>query len=70
MERMKASDNILQFPDAEQLEERAAEWAVLISEGGLSEEEKAAFQSWQATSPRHREAFARLSQLWPLQGFC
>jgi transmembrane sensor len=61
---MKPSDNILHFPDAEQLEESAAEWAVRVAEGGLSEQEKAAFQSWYAASTRHREAFSRLSQLW------
>lgn len=61
---MKASDNLLHFPDAGQLEERAAKWAVRVAEGGLSEEENAAFQSWCATSARHREAFSRLSQLW------
>jgi transmembrane sensor len=61
---MKTSDNIVHFPDAEQLEEHAAEWAVRMSEGGLSAEEKAAFQSWHAASARHREAFSRLSQLW------
>jgi transmembrane sensor len=61
---MKSSDNIVHFPDTEQLEERAAEWAVRIAEGNLSDEERAAFQSWYATSPRHRETFIRLSQLW------
>jgi transmembrane sensor len=61
---MKTPDNLLHFPDAEQLDERAAEWAVRMADGGLSEEEKAAFQSWHAASPRHREAFSRLSQLW------
>lgn len=61
---MKTSDNLLHFPDAGQLEERAAEWAVRVAESGLSEEEKAAFQSWYAESARHREAFSRLSQLW------
>jgi transmembrane sensor len=61
---MKNTDNLVHFPDAEQLEERAAEWAVRIAEGGLSEEEKAAFQRWCASSARHREAFSRLSQLW------
>ena len=30
---MKVSDNIVHFPDAEQLEERAAEWAVRAAEG-------------------------------------
>lgn len=61
---MKMSDNLLHFPDAERLEERAAEWAVRVAEGDLSEEEKAAFQSWYAASARHREAFSRLAQLW------
>lgn len=61
---MKASDNVLQFPDAEQLEERAAEWAVRMAEGELSEEDKADFQDWYTTSARHREAFLRLSHLW------
>jgi transmembrane sensor len=61
---MKPSDNILHFPDAEQCEESAGEWAVRVAEGGLSEEEKAAFQSWYAANARHREAFSRLSQLW------
>jgi transmembrane sensor len=61
---MKTSDNVLHFPDTEQLEERAAEWAVRVGEGSLSEEERAAFQNWYAASPRHREAFSRLSQLW------
>ena len=61
---VKVSDNIVPFPDAAELEERAAEWAVRMAEGGLSEEEKGAFQSWYATSARHREAFSRLSQLW------
>jgi transmembrane sensor len=60
---MKASDNVVQFPDTEQLEERAAEWAVRVAEG-LTEEERAAFQGWCAANPRHREAFSRLSQLW------
>lgn len=61
---MQPSDKILHFPDTEQLEERAGEWAVRIAEGELSEEETAAFQSWYAANARHREAFARLSQLW------
>lgn len=61
---MKTSDNIVHFPDAEQVEECAAEWAVRMAEGGLADEEKAAFQSWYSTSARHREAFFRLSQLW------
>jgi transmembrane sensor len=61
---MKPSDNILHFPDAEQFEESAGEWAVRVAEGGLSEQEKAAFQSWYAANARHREAFSRLSQLW------
>jgi transmembrane sensor len=61
---MKTSDNIVHFPEPEQLEEHAAEWAVRMAEGGLSDEDKAAFQSWYAASARHREAFSRLSQLW------
>jgi transmembrane sensor len=61
---MKVPDNIVHFPDAEQLEERAAEWAVRVAEGGLSDEEKSAFQSWYAASARHREAYSRLIQLW------
>jgi transmembrane sensor len=61
---MKSSDNILRFPDAEEVEARAAEWAVRVAEGGLCEEENAEFQSWYATSARHREAFSRMSQLW------
>ena len=61
---MQPSDKILHFPDADQLEERAGEWAVRMAEGGLSEEEKAAFDSWYAANARHREAFSRLSQLW------
>lgn len=61
---MKPSDKILRFPDADQLEERAGEWAVRMAEGELSGEEKAAFQSWYAANARHREAFLRFSQLW------
>ena len=61
---MKPPDNILHFPDADQFEESAGEWAVRVAEGGLSEQEKAAFQSWYAANARHREAFARLSRLW------
>lgn len=61
---MKSSDNIVHFPDSEQLEERAAEWAVRVAEGNLSDEEKALFQSWHAASARHRDAFLRQSHLW------
>jgi len=61
---MKTSDNLVRFPNAGQLEEHAAEWAVRMAEGGLSEEEQAAFQSWYAASVRNREAFSHLSQLW------
>lgn len=61
---MRKTDNIVRFPDAEQVEERAAEWAVRMAEGGLSDEEQAAFHAWCATSARHREAFSRLAHLW------
>jgi transmembrane sensor len=61
---MSSSDNVVHFPDTEQLEERAAEWAVRVAEGNLTDEEQAAFQSWYTASPRHREMFTRLSQLW------
>jgi transmembrane sensor len=61
---MKTSDNVLHFPDSEQVEERAAEWAVRLTEAGLSDEEQSAFQQWYAANARHREAFLRLSHLW------
>jgi transmembrane sensor len=61
---MKPADNIVRFPDAEQLEERAAEWAVRIAEGELSADERIAFHSWYSASARHREALARLSHVW------
>lgn len=61
---MTSSDNILRFPETEQLEERAAEWAVRIAEGDLSEDEQIALQAWCSANPRHREVLTRLSHLW------
>lgn len=42
----------------------AGAWWVKLDGGGLSPEERSAFEAWLAADPAHRAAFARVERLW------
>lgn len=46
------------------ISEQAAEWVVCLSDDQVSDEQRAAFASWLAEDPRHREAYEEVSRLW------
>jgi transmembrane sensor len=55
--------NVVPFPDAATVEAEAAQWVVRF-DAGATAEDYAKFQEWQAKSPQHRDAAARLMRLW------
>jgi transmembrane sensor len=56
--------NVVPFPDAAAVEAEAAEWVIRFDGGDATPEDYTKFQEWQAKSPQHREAAARLTRLW------
>ena len=60
---MTKAENVLSMPDMKDVNAEAAEWVVLLEDGELSAEDRAAFLAWRNASPRNREAFERLAAL-------
>jgi transmembrane sensor len=46
------------------LSEQAAQWVVCLSAKKVSDEQRAAFESWLAQDLRHREVYAQVERLW------
>jgi transmembrane sensor len=62
---MRETDkNVVPFPDAAAVEAEAAQWVIRFDSGEATAEDHAKFLEWQAKSPQHREAAARLTRLW------
>lgn len=59
-----AQDNIIPLPDTDRIEEEASVWVMRLSDGALSEDDKAAFARWLNESAQHKDAFDRLSEFW------
>lgn len=54
---------LLRFPSLKEARREAAEW-VVRADGGLTPEDRAAFERWQAASPVNRRAVRELGGLW------
>lgn len=50
--------------DASPISEQAAEWVVCLSADQISDEQRAAFASWLAQDPKHRDAYEEINRLW------
>ncbi len=50
--------------DVSPISEQASEWVVYLSDDQVCDEQLAAFDSWLAQDPRHREAYEEVSRLW------
>ncbi|MCP5432729.1 MAG: FecR domain-containing protein [Alphaproteobacteria bacterium] len=61
---MSDSDKIVPFPDASAIEMEAARWIARRDSGGMTPDERTAFEAWYARSVQNREAFTRLSETW------
>lgn len=50
--------------ERERLEIAAVEWIVRLTSGEATAEDRKAAESWQQTSPAHRQAFEKANRLW------
>ena len=57
-----------QGPEQQSITEAAAEWAVRLHAGALSEEAQAQLEQWQAADKRHPEALRFAEQTWAALG--
>lgn len=55
-----------QFPEHVRL--TAMEWHIRIADGGMSEAERAAFETWRAADGLHERAYDRAARLWSAYG--
>lgn len=56
--------NKLSGHDPSPISEQAAEWVVCLSADQISDEQRAAFASWLAQDPKHRDAYEEVNRLW------
>ncbi len=56
--------NKLSGHDASLISEQAAEWVVCLSDDQISDKQRAAFASWLAQDPKHRDAYEEVNRLW------
>ena len=59
-----SDDRVVALKSAEQIEDEAASWLMVLCREEPAREEVAAFQRWLSQNPRHQEAFKRLSAVW------
>lgn len=56
--------NVIPLPDRQDVESAAAHWIMRLDDGDASPETVAAFRAWCAQSDAHKDAAARLADLW------
>ena len=52
------------FPDQKEIDRAAADWLIRNEDGNLTAEEQRKFLEWRNESPRHRDAYDRLTKFW------
>ena len=58
-------ENIVEFPECEQIENEALEWLIrLDGDTPLTAEEERRLDAWLARSPAHRDALKNLNSFW------
>ncbi|SMF94178.1 FecR family protein [Methylomagnum ishizawai] len=53
-----------QVDGVKRMADEAGAWWVKLDGGGLSPQQRSAFEAWLAADPAHRQAFARVERLW------
>ena len=63
-EQQNSDDRVVALRSAEQIEDEAASWLMVLCREEPAQEDVAAFRRWLGQNPRHQEAFKRLSTVW------
>ena len=60
------SETDFKYPD--HIRDAAIEWRLLIEAGEISADERAAFEAWRGSDPRHADAYDRATTVWAALG--
>ena len=61
---MSKSRKIIALPDRKEIDEKAAEWVIVLDADEVSDNDRAEFRNWYNESALHRQAFDRFASVW------
>ena len=64
MQRTDDSDDMVLSEEEARLRKEAVAWVIRVQNSALSQEDRRAFEAWQAQSPQHALMYRRVSTVW------
>ncbi|HBH81244.1 MAG TPA: hypothetical protein DDY39_15590, partial [Nitrospira sp.] len=64
MQRTDDSDDMVLSEEEARLRKEAVAWVIRLQNSGLSQEDRQAFETWQAQSPKHALIYRTVSRVW------
>jgi len=64
MQRTDDSDDMVLSEEETRLRKEAVAWVIHLQNSGLSQEDRQAFEAWQAQSPKHAFIYRTVSRVW------
>lgn len=64
MQCMDDSDDMVRTQEDVRLRKEAVAWIIRLQNNGVTQEERRAFEAWQAQSPQHALIFHKISTVW------
>lgn len=64
MQRTDYSDDMVLSEEEARLRKEAVAWVIRVQNSGLLQEDRRAFEAWQAQSPRHTLMYRKVSTVW------
>jgi len=61
---MDDSDDMVPTAEGARLREEAVAWVIRLQNSGISQEDRRAFEAWQAESPQHALMYRKVSKVW------
>lgn len=64
MQSLDDLDDMLHSEEDVRLRKEAIAWVIRLQNTGISEEDRRAFDAWQAQSPQHARLYRKVSEVW------